>query len=60
MEAIYRKIKGKISLTARSRSNDLIIVTYQGGDPVINFKIVDSLVSNFMEESLQSSRGRGR
>ncbi|MGR3317145.1 MAG: Wzz/FepE/Etk N-terminal domain-containing protein [Candidatus Anammoxibacter sp.] len=54
LEKLYRSMLGKISLKARG--DDLIEVGYQGEDPETNFRIVDNLVSNFLEESLKSAR----
>ena len=54
LEKTYRRIVEKVDL--RTKGNDYISVSHQGENPVINFKIVDGLVSNFMETSKNTSR----
>ena len=54
LEKAYRLIVQNVGL--RTKGNDYISVSHQGTDPVTNFKIVDGLVSNFMETSKNMSR----
>ena len=54
MEKLYRKIVK--DTTVRTKGSNLIEVSYQGENPEISFRLVDGLVSNFMEHSLKESR----
>ncbi|MCP5003605.1 MAG: hypothetical protein GY941_06570 [Planctomycetes bacterium] len=58
LEKRYRTILKKINL--RTKSHDFIEVSYCGENPEINFGIVNGLVSNFMEQSLKSTRSEAR
>ncbi|ODS30902.1 MAG: exopolysaccharide biosynthesis protein [Candidatus Scalindua rubra] len=42
--------------TLKTKGQNLIEVSYRGENPEINFRVVDGLVSNFMEHSLKSTR----
>ena len=54
MEKLYKRIlKGT---TLKTKGSNLIEVSYQGENPEINFRIVDGLVSSFMEKSLKETR----
>lgn len=54
LEKLYRKIVQKVTLDTKGK--DFIVVSYRGGNPEVNFGIVNGLVSDFMERSLESSR----
>ncbi len=54
MEKRYNEIIA--DTTVRTKGGSMIQVSYQGENPEINFRIVDGLVSNFMEFSLKDSR----
>ncbi len=54
LESLYRSIVQDVTLD--TRGNDFIVVSYKGGNPEINVGIVNGLVSDFMERSLESSR----
>jgi len=54
MEKLYKKIVKET--TVRTKGSNLIEVAYRGENPEINFRLVDGLVSNFMEYSLKESR----
>lgn len=54
LEKLYRSIVQKVTLDTKGK--DFIVVSYRGGNPEINFGIVNGLVSDFMERSLESSR----
>ncbi len=54
MEKLYRDVTKKTTL--RAKGKNLIEVSYRGENPEINFRIVDGLVSNFMEYSLKETR----
>ncbi len=54
LESLYRSIVQKVTLDTKGK--DFIVVSYKGGNPEINFGIVNGLVSDFMERSLESSR----
>ncbi|GJQ59896.1 MAG: hypothetical protein SCALA701_26970 [Candidatus Scalindua sp.] len=58
LENVYRKILKKIKL--HTKSHDFIEISYSGTNPEINFGVVNGLVSNFMEQSLKSSRSEAR
>ncbi|MDR4506163.1 MAG: Wzz/FepE/Etk N-terminal domain-containing protein [Candidatus Scalindua sp.] len=58
LEKVYRTILKKINL--RTKSHDFIEISYCGTNPEINFGVVNGLVSNFMEQSLKSSRSEAR
>ena len=53
-ESAYRQILKNVAL--RTHGHDHIVISYEGKNPVTNFKIVDGLVSNFMEQSRKLSR----
>lgn len=54
MEKSYRNVTRKVDL--RTIGNNLMQVSYRGESPEINFRIVDELVSNFMEFNLKETR----
>lgn len=54
LETLYFKTTKSVLLS--SIGNDLIEVSYEGENPYINYKMLDSLVSSFMEYSLKLSR----
>ncbi|MCP4267528.1 MAG: hypothetical protein GY777_18515 [Candidatus Brocadiaceae bacterium] len=54
MENLYKKIVDDTSI--KVKGSNLIEVAYQGENPDINYRMVDGLVSNFMEFSLKESR----
>ncbi len=54
MEGLYRGVLK--STTLKTKGNDLIEVSYRGEYPEINFRMVDGLVSNFIEYSLNEAR----
>ncbi|MGR3309899.1 MAG: GumC family protein [Candidatus Brocadiales bacterium] len=54
LEKLY--FKTTKSMLISSIGNDLIEVSYEGENPFINYKMLDSLVSSFMEYSLKLSR----
>ncbi|GAX62945.1 hypothetical protein SCALIN_C45_0103 [Candidatus Scalindua japonica] len=54
LQVLYRKIGSKVRLKAKGRN--LLTVSYRGENPEINFRIVDGLVTNFIESSLKDSR----
>jgi len=54
MEELYKGILKHT--TVGTKGSNLIVVTYQGENPEINYRMVDGLVSNFMEYSLKESR----
>lgn len=54
LEKLYRSVIAKTTL--KTKGENLIEVFYRGENPEINFRIVDGLVSNFMEHSLKSTR----
>jgi polysaccharide biosynthesis transport protein len=62
LERMYHSIVKSTTLTTsggRDRDRDrqggqLITISYMGVNPELNFKIVDGLVSNFMEQSMKS------
>ncbi len=53
-EKLYRQILK--NTTVNTKGSNLIEVVYHGKNPEINFRLVDGLVSNFMEQSLRESR----
>jgi polysaccharide chain length determinant protein (PEP-CTERM system associated) len=55
LEKLYNSIAGEVKVANR-RGSSLIIVSYRGENPENTFRIVDGLVSNFVESSLKSSR----
>lgn len=54
LENLYRKMVKKTSL--RTKGKNLIEVAYRGENPETTFRIVDGLVTNFMEQSLKLTR----
>ncbi len=54
MEKLYREIIEDTSV--KTKGSNLIEVAYEGENPEINYRMVDGLVSNFMEFSLKESR----
>ena len=42
--------------TLRTKGQNLIEISYRGENPEINFRVVDGLVSNFMEYTLKETR----
>ncbi len=54
MEKLYHSILKNTTL--RTKGQNLIEVSYRGENPEINFRVVDGLVSNFMEQSLKLTR----
>ncbi len=54
LEKLYYSVLGNTTL--KTKGQNLIEVSYRGENPEINFRIVDGLVSNFMEHSLKSAR----
>lgn len=54
MERLYSKILENTTL--KTKGSNLIEVSYRGENPEINFRMVDGLVSNFMEKSLKETR----
>jgi Uncharacterized protein involved in exopolysaccharide biosynthesis len=54
LEALYRKLVKETSF--RTKGPDLIEVAYRGENPETTFRIVDGLVTNFMEQSLKLTR----
>ncbi len=54
LQRIYREISSDTRLYGAGR--DLLNVSYRGENPELNFRIVDGLVTNFMESSLKDAR----
>lgn len=54
LEKLYYAIIKKATL--RTKGQNLIEVSFRGENPEINFRVVDGLVSNFMEQSLKLTR----
>jgi polysaccharide chain length determinant protein (PEP-CTERM system associated) len=54
MEELYKGIVKGVAV--RTKGSNLIEVSHQGENPEISFRLVDGLVSNFMEYSLKESR----
>ena len=55
LEKLYNSIAEEVNVANR-RGSGLIVVSYRGENPENTFRIVDSLVANFVESSLKSSR----
>jgi polysaccharide chain length determinant protein (PEP-CTERM system associated) len=60
LEKMYHSIVGNTKITTgggrRGQGGKLITISYSGVSPELNFKIVDGLVSNFMEQSIKSAQ----
>ena len=54
LEALYKRIRNKITVT--TKGSNFIVVAYKGENPEINYRMVDGLVSNFMEYTLNETR----
>ncbi|MBT5306399.1 MAG: hypothetical protein HON76_08970 [Candidatus Scalindua sp.] len=54
LQKLYRGLTDKVKISARGR--DLLQISYRGERPEINFRLVDGLVTNFIESSLKESR----
>ncbi|MCP4269926.1 MAG: hypothetical protein GY777_30860 [Candidatus Brocadiaceae bacterium] len=54
LQKLYREISADTRLYGQGQ--DLLNVSYRGEQPELNFRIVDGLVTNFMESSLKDAR----
>ncbi len=54
LQKLYTEILENVNL--RTSGENLIKVSYRGGNPEINYRMLDGLVSNFIENSLKESR----
>jgi polysaccharide biosynthesis transport protein len=56
LEKVYRLVTKNITLKTGGKDNDLVEISYRGVNPESSYKIVDGLVSNFMEQSMKSAQ----
>ena len=54
LQKLYRGITEDVEISARG--SDLLQISYRGESPEVNFRLVDGLVTNFIEASLKESR----
>ncbi len=56
LEKVYRLIVKNTTLKTEGKDNDLVAISYRGANPELTYKVVDGLVSNFMEQSMKSAQ----
>jgi polysaccharide chain length determinant protein (PEP-CTERM system associated) len=57
LEAVYKELQKKIRIKALpSANNNLFLITYYDSDPTVAKKVVDSLLTGFVENTLGENR----